>query len=93
MKGCFPSVFLNRMSNIQTHLGAEERLSLLFKVTLLHEKVHFHLSVTYNFFSICDHFVYTENIAYAQAGFFRWPITLKLVWFFESHKRTLGYDY
>ena len=28
---------------------AEERLSLLFKVTLLHEKVHFHLSVTYNF--------------------------------------------
>ena len=30
-------------------LRAEERLSLLFKVTLLHEKVHFHLSVTYNF--------------------------------------------
>ena len=33
-------------------LRAEERLSLLFKVTLLHEKVHFHLSVTYNFFCI-----------------------------------------
>ena len=46
-------------------LRAEERLSLLFKkVTLLHEKVNFHLSVTYNLFSIwvCDHFVYTENI-------------------------------
>ena len=37
--------------------------------------------------------MYTENIAYAQAGFFCWPITLKLVWFFESHKRTLGCDY
>ena len=31
---------------------AEERLSLLFKVTLFHEEVHLHLSVTYNFFCI-----------------------------------------
>ena len=28
-------------------LRALERLSLLFKVTLLHEKVNFHLSVTF----------------------------------------------
>ena len=35
--------------HIRRPLRAEERLSLLFKVTLLHEKVQFHLSVTYNF--------------------------------------------
>ena len=39
----------NTYNKTRCILRAEERLSLLFKVTLLHEKVHFHLSVTYNF--------------------------------------------
>ena len=42
---------------------------------------------------IRDHLVYTENIAYASAGFLGGPIILKLVWFFESQKVTSHCDY
>ena len=55
----------------KNRLRVEERLSRLFKVTLLHEKVNFHLCLTYKIlvigYWVCNNFVYIQTIAYARA--------------------------
>ena len=68
-------IYVNTVQYYNISTANHVLATLKAEVTLLHEKVKFHLCLTYKIFvgtPLCDHFVYTENIVYMHEQDFFW---------------------